>query len=266
MLLKIVIHILIIVFLTIITQIGGIVYLGTIILINPKVTNRKFKKIGLFTSLYFFATFILVPNIAPFFGREKIVDTEFIEAHSFFYKLANRNYVRPELQNVIRKVASQFGKRNEGVKMIYLDANFPFIDGFSLLPHLSHNDGKKIDVSLVYETYDGKLTNKKPSITGYGVYEAPKEREFNQTADCKRKGNWQYDFTKYFTLGRINRDIKFSNKGTGELMKLILKQSRIGKLFLEPHLKNRLHLRSSKIRFHGCKAVRHDDHIHFQLK
>ena len=30
--------------------------------------------------------------------------------------------------------------------------------------------------------------------------------------------------------------------------------------------KTRLLLTSDKIRFHGCQAVRHDDHIHVQLK
>lgn len=40
----------------------------------------------------------------------------------------------------------------------------------------------------------------------------------------------------------------------------------IGKLFLEPHLKSRWRLGAyDKIRFHGCKAVRHDDHLHIQL-
>ncbi|MFT5619364.1 MAG: hypothetical protein ACI85I_002607, partial [Arenicella sp.] len=39
-----------------------------------------------------------------------------------------------------------------------------------------------------------------------------------------------------------------------------------GKVFIEPHLKTRLGLENySKIRFHGCQAVRHDDHIHVQL-
>lgn len=55
-------------------------------------------------------------------------------------------------------------------------------------------------------------------------------------------------------------------KGTKALAQLILKQKNVGKLFIEPHLKTRLNLTSKKVRFHGCKAVRHDDHIHFQLK
>ena len=36
-------------------------------------------------------------------------------------------------------------------------------------------------------------------------------------------------------------------------------------LLLEPHLKTRLKLEKyDKIRFQGCRAARHDDHIHVQ--
>lgn len=250
---------------TAVTQIGGIIYLITILLVKKSVEKKRLKRIGIFTVLYLVATFLIVPNVSPFFGREKIKETEFLKAHSFFYKLTNRNYVRPELNNAIGQIATEFERQNRGIKMVYLDANFPFINKFPLLPHLSHNDGKKIDVSLIYER-DGKLSNKKPSVSGYGVYEAPTEKEYDQNVVCKAKGNWQYDFPKYLTLGTFNKDIEFSEKGTRQLAELILKQKNVDKLFIEPHLKTRLNLNNGKVRFHGCQAVRHDDHIHFQLK
>lgn len=44
-------------------------------------------------------------------------------------------------------------------------------------------------------------------------------------------------------------------------------QTLIEKLFLEPHLKKRWQLEAyDKIRLHGCRAVRHDDHLHVQIK
>ncbi|MGJ8594187.1 MAG: hypothetical protein ACSHXF_16680 [Aquaticitalea sp.] len=235
-------------------------------LIKKSAERKRFKRIGIFAGLYLLTTFFIVPNVAPIFGREKINETEFLKAHSVFYKLANRNYVRPELNKTIGTLATEFEKRNSGIKMIYLDANFPFMDKFPLLPHLSHNDGKKIDISLIYENPNGQLTNKKKSVSGYGAYEKPNKNEYDQIEVCKKQGNWQYDFPQYLTLGTINKDIKFSEKGTRELVNLILKQNNIGKLFIEPHLKNRLKLTNPKVRFHGCQAVRHDDHIHFQLR
>ncbi len=264
--LKIILHILIIVFLTALTQIGGILYLITTLLIRKTIKRRRLKRIGLFTFIYLISVFFIIPNIAPFFGREKINESEFIQAHSFFYKLANRNYVRPELNSALQNISLGLQKHNEGLKLIYLDANFPFIDNFPLLPHLSHNDGKKIDVSLIYETQDGQTINKKPSISGYGVYESPAKNEYDQISVCKNNGYWQYDIPKYLTFGRINKDIKFSEDGTKTLANLIANQNEIGKLFIEPHLKDRLNLTNGKIRFHGCHAVRHDDHLHFQLK
>lgn len=241
-------------------------YLTSILLIKRRVNKKRLKRIGIFAGLYLITTLLIVPNVAPIFGREKIKETKFLKAHSFFYKLANRNYVRPELNKTLNEIAAEFEKKNNGIRMIYLDANFPFIDKFPLLPHLSHNDGKKIDVSLIYENTNGQLTNKKPSISGYGIYEKPMANEYNQNSVCKNRGNWQYDFPKYLTLGTINKEIEFSENGTRELAQLILKQKTIGKLFIEPHLKKRLNLTNGKVRFHGCQAVRHDDHIHFQLR
>lgn len=240
--------------------------MAALLLVKNRSEKKRMKRLGIFIGLYLLTTFLIVPSIAPVFGREKIKESEFLQAHSFFYKIANRNYVRPELNKAMGKIASEFEKRNSGIKMIYLDANFPFIDRFPLLPHLSHNDGKKIDISLVYKTQNGQLTNKKPSLSGYGAYESPKAGEHDQISVCKYNGNWQYDFPKYLTLGKINGDIEFSRKGTRELVNLIIKQNAIGKIFIEPHLKTRLNLTSGKVRFHGCQAVRHDDHIHFQLK
>lgn len=41
---------------------------------------------------------------------------------------------------------------------------------------------------------------------------------------------------------------------------------RVGKLFLEPHLKRVLIPSNEKVRFQGCRAARHDDHLHLQLR
>lgn len=258
---KVLIHIILVVFLTIISQIGGLIYLVSVL-----VFRQKKKRIVLFFGLYLLATFLFVPAIAPLFEREKVKENKHIIAQSFFYKMLNRNYVKPQMNVVLHKIAKEFSQKYNGIKIVYLDANFPFVNGFPLLPHLSHNDGKKLDISLMYNDKSGKVTDKKPSISGYGVFEYPKKKEYNQSEICKKKGKWQYDFTKYLTFGKINSDIEFSRNATRDLVRIIVQQKEVGKLFIEPHLKHRMNLKNSKIRFHGCKAVRHDDHIHFQLK
>lgn len=265
MILRFLFHLVFFAVLTILTQIGGIVYLISIITVDRKINYSNAKRTALFLALYSISTFVIVPIVAPLFGREKIMESEMIVANSFIYKLANRNYVKPKLNQAIQKISDGLNRKNKGIKLVYLDANFPFIDGFPLLPHLSHNDGKKLDISFVYEDKDKKLTNLKPSVSGYGVFEEPRKTEYDQISVCKSKGYWQYDYAQYLTFGQINSEINFSSRGTKDLMNSIINQPNVRKIFIEPHLKSRMNLKHDKIRFHGCKAVRHDDHIHFQL-
>ena len=48
--------------------------------------------------------------------------------------LLNRNYVRPELNDLLEQVAKDLSKTR--IQIHYLDANFPFVNNFPLLPHL----------------------------------------------------------------------------------------------------------------------------------
>lgn len=250
--------------LTILTQIGGIAYLGSLYVSTKWKAKFKFKKLLVFFLLYLICTLAIVPLIAPIFGREKVTHTDNIAPTNYMTVLLNRNYVRPELNKILEKIEKNLS--NTGIKINYLDANFPFINKFPLLPHLSHNDGKKIDLSLIYETKEGIISDSQKSVSGYGVFEQPRKKEFNQIEKCLEKGYFQYDFPKYLTFGTINQELLFSEVGTKKLILSILKNKSLGKLFIEPHLKHRLNLHNNKIRYHGCRAVRHDDHIHIQLK
>ena len=253
-------------FLTVLTQVGGLVYLLSFLVAKKWQKVFKGKFVLVFLALYLLVTFGIVPFIAPLFGREQVKHSKMIRPTNYMTVFLNRNYVRPALNKVLQDTESQLLAANSIIQIRYLDACFPFVDKFPLLPHLSHNDGKKIDISLVYETSDGTITNKKKSRSGYGAFEHPTKREFNQTEKCKSAGYFQYDFPKYLTLGRVHRDLVFSKQGNLLLMNSILKNRKVGKIFIEPHLKSRLRLSDNRIRFHGCQAVRHDDHIHVQLK
>jgi hypothetical protein len=83
---------------------------------------------------------------------------------------------------------------------------------------------------------------------------------------CGGKGFWQYSLLPKIVSQRNKNDFEFDELRTKRLVQLLTAQKDIGKLFIEPHLKKRLGLNDAKIRFHGCQAVRHDDHIHVQLK
>lgn len=251
-----------IIVLTLLTQVGGILYVIVFFIYRRQLIKRWLVFIG----LYLIGTFILIPYIAPIFGREKIKTSKTVKVHMLLTSLTNRNYVVPEVNKVLSQVSIELKDKYPDLEIHCLDANFPFINNFPLLPHLSHNDGKKLDLSLIYKNEEGLITNDKPSVSGYGVFEVPKEEEYNQIAVCMSKGYWQYDMAKYMTLGKTNTSITFSEKGTGLLLKAILEQQSISKVFIEPHLRTRLGIAHIKLRYHGCQAVRHDDHIHIQVK
>jgi hypothetical protein len=263
------------IFLTALTQVGGIVYLTnttTYKWINGRTNNKwqsRLMKLTAFLVLYSLATFLIVPIIAKPLGRVRmpISTTNHIRPATIWTCLLNRNYVRPALRDMAFDVANQMAAKYPGTTLNYLDCSFPFINGFPLFPHLSHNDGKKIDLSFCYNSsQSGKETNEVPSAIGYGICEEPTPDEVNTAEDCGRKGFFQYNLLREIVPQGNKANFTFNEIKTKELVEQFASQDATGKIFIEPHLVKRLNLTSNKIRFHGCRAVRHDDHIHVQLK
>lgn len=263
---KAILHIVIIILLTIVTQIGGLVWLINLAFYRiRKIKKSNILSVGSFTILYLIVTLFVVPPIAKLSGRVALPFSKSgnLIPHNYITPILNRHYVKKELKTELIEIANSIDINNKSLKVSYLDANFPFIDGFPLLPHISHNDGKKVDLSFYYSK-NGQSGNAKPSNSGYGKYVEPYKNEINQTNICKSKGHWQYDFTKYLTLGSRS-DLDFDQGNTKLLVNLLLKDPNAQMILIEPHLKKRLNLNNNKIRFHGCHAVRHDDHIHYQI-
>lgn len=259
------IRLIIIILLTILTQIGGIIYLFTLLL-GWKLKVRRGSKVAIFITLYCCVTFVVVPRVAKQFGRERLVECQNgIYAH-WYTALMNRNYVVPTMNRYLSEVATLLSEKDSAISMLYLDGGFPFCNGFPLLPHLSHNDGRKLDLALVYEDRHGDIICKTKSNSGYGVFEEPMNGEIDQTTRCKKTGHVRYDYSRYFSFGKINDNLLFSAKGNRTLIECLISVPNLQKLFIEPHLKQRVGLVHPKIRFHGCRAVRHDDHIHIQVK
>jgi len=101
---------------------------------------------------------------------------------------------------------------------------------------------------------------------GDGACELPQSGEKDQAAICERQGYWQYSLLQKITSPFNATNRVFDEAANAKLLRHIAKHESIGKIFIEPHLKTRLGLGDiDKIRFHGCGAVRHDDHIHIQL-
>ncbi|WEK36341.1 MAG: hypothetical protein P0Y53_02410 [Candidatus Pseudobacter hemicellulosilyticus] len=261
--------------LTILTQVGGIAYLLSLLAaryINKLSIPGLYKK-GLafagFLLLYAVISFGIVPLIARSLGRVPLPVrlTRNVQPGHAYTWLLNRHYGTPALKETLFQVAEEMNQAFPGTTLVYLDGNFPFFDGFPLVPHLSHNDGKKLDLSFYYlDKQTGKPGNISPAPLGYGFCEEPRKGEINTAAACAAKGAWQYSFMQKIVPDYYHKQWTFDSIRTKALVQQFANNRAVEKIFLEPHLKARLHLTENKIRFHGCQAVRHDDHVHIQVR
>jgi hypothetical protein len=265
-------HLIIIGLLTLFTQTGGVIYLLCLPLFYRvnRIKNagriRFLLKSAAFLAIYLLINIFLVPPLAkwesgrvplPVFGNSDL------KPHQILYFAAlNHHYVRPAVKASCERVAKQLAKQYPGTKLYYLDANFPFFDGYPLQPHYSHRNGITVDVALHWEAAKtGKPLDGAPFPLAYGISATPLPGEVDMEDKCNNPyRSIEMRLTNYLVREenyRLDEDI------TGEMIRLFLNEKSVHKILLEPHLKTRLGLgKADKIRFQGCKAARHDDHIH----
>ncbi|WP_424962526.1 hypothetical protein [Ekhidna sp.] len=255
-------HLLVFFVLTVLTQVGGVIYL-LCLFITKQFGLRGIKRISTFLLIYLLNVFLIIPILSGFGDRKALPIFGDLRPISWFTVLCNRHYVTEALEEVALEMSNQMVKNFPGTKTNYLDANFPFWDGFPLFPHLSHSDGKKLDLAFYYKK-DNKFSSSTPTLIGYGSYENPEIGESDYPRICKERGFWQYGL-----IGKLvpaSSSLELDNERTKFALIKLSTDSRVSKIFIEPHLKDRWGLSGfEKIRFHGCQAVRHDDHIHFQI-
>ncbi|MBC8754042.1 hypothetical protein H2O64_05125 [Kordia sp. YSTF-M3] len=269
--LRVLLHILLVLLLTILTQVGGLAYLIYLGL-KRRVTilgwKRKVVNFSMFLAIYGILSFVILPILASsLYNRKALPITHSaLKPLRMFTYLMNRQYVHEDLYAVLITEAEQIQKEFPETTTYYLDACFPLGAKFPLLPHWSHNDGRKIDLAFYYTDATTKYyKNGSPSWLGYGVCESPTVGEENMPEFCAEKGYFQYSFLEKIVPQYKKGNYVFDRTRTKSLIDKLTASSKIKKVFIEPHLKKRMKLTSSKVRFHGCHAVRHDDHIHVQL-
>lgn len=267
-------HSLWIVFLTLLTQIGGLVWLFSISL-NHWMQKRwpvKGLRWMVFVVLYSFSTIFIVPPVARIcFDRVPlpVFSNPNLEPENLLFAFFNRTYVKPALRKALEDTAQHMQEQYPGSAIWYMDANFPWIDGYPLEPHLSHRDGKKVDISFYWkEAKSGNPVRKNPSPTGYGLWAEPLPGEFDYAQHCLERGAWFIAYDEDLGDWAYDKhDYTFDGDRTREMLRLLAEHPAIGKILIQPHLKKRLDLESyGNIRAQGCQAARHDDHAHVQLK
>lgn len=256
----------IVILLTLLTQVGGLLWLLSLRLANltrpPSRWRRRLSGLAVFLLLYAVSVAVVVPKLAAKGGRVPLPcfateDTP-LEPANLGYCLLMRNYVKPTIKTHLTDVARQFHQTYPDTTVRYLDAGFPFLDGFPLLPHLSHTDGGKVDLAYFYQRKaTGEPVDFSPAWLGYWFYEQPSSPKEQA---CPGKPGWlRWDFD---WLQSRYAAYALDVARTRLLLQLLAVDAQ--KILLEPHLQRKLGVQAANIRFQGCHASRHDDHIHAQ--
>lgn len=260
-------HFLITVFLTLFTQVGGALWL-LFLPFYRKIKSKmnlvwKQRLIGsaVFLLFYTLTSVFLVPPLAkwqcgrvplPVFGHPNLKPQ-----NVFYFCLLNHHYVRPTVRQSCENAADKMAAKFPGTKTYYLDANFPFFDGYPLEPHFTHRNGTTVDMALAWLD----TQSEKPLLGFYGLTAKPLPGEVDMEEKCNNR--WRSIEMRVAEHFYEEKNYKLDEPRTAELIRLFSTDKKVRKILLEPHLKTRLGLgRFDNIRFQGCKAARHDDHFH----
>ena len=273
--------IMLILLLTALTQIGGLVWLVSRLVIRqfchgaaPAVSVRAARLSrhqllmtwGLAVPLYGVLTAVIIPPIAAWPGRVRLACFDnggvLMPAGPLACTL-NRNYLRPELRTLLTDLAEAIAQQFPGSRVTTLEAGFPFIDGFPMLPHLSHRNGRKVDIAFFYRDSgtDQPIAGGSPSPLGYFLYEQPRPDEIARCRDRWAPLRWDFAW-----LQPSRPTWTLDQPRTAAILAWLQADPRVLKIFIEPYLAQCLNVTGGKIRFQGCHAARHDDHIHIEIE
>lgn len=163
-LLRVFLHGILILLLTLMTQMGGLAWIAALFF-----RRRVLVFLLVYAGLSLSAIW-LAPAVSGRVALPCITDGP-LKVQSWFYCGLNRNYVSPNVKAMLEDLAAATDRKFPGTQTLVLDANFPFFDGFPLLPHLSHHDGGKVDLAFHYRNASGYLRGATRSPLGYFAFE-----------------------------------------------------------------------------------------------
>lgn len=250
--------------LTLITQVGGALVLAAW-WYSGRWWQRKRARAGFTAGCYLVATLAVIPVVAWPLGRVPLplfsTAATPLAPRSPWYWITNRHYVDPAVRDLVVGAARKLRTNHPGSVVHYLDAGFPFCDGFVMAPHLSHRNAKVIDLAFCYKRRKGQGFGASPSPIGYGIYEGPRPGE-------PQPYRGQFSWLRWGLASNswIDRGNRLDEERTRFLLRTLLEDGRTAKVLLEPHLQNRLGLSYGNLRFQQLQAARHDDHLHLVVR
>ncbi len=259
-------HVFLVLLLTIATQIGGVVLwfcVPVFTWIGRRLDGRRFLPrlgacIGIYSCAYLVASLAVVP-LAGAFGRAPLSCGLAGEAlygpRTIWTCLLNRHYAILPARQALQRISNGFSREYKGSRVTYLDAGFPLFAWFPMVPHISHADGRKIDLALFFT---GGAAPSSP--IGYWGFVQPRDGD---PQPCRGREGWlRWDMA---WLQPLFQDPPLDGLRTRTLLVRLAADPAVRRVLVEPHLRARLGLDHAKLRFQGCSAARHDDHIHVEF-
>ena len=267
-----------VILLTLVTQVGGIVlWLAWPLLrwTRARLEDRSgpaglAAAFAVFLLLYGLAGTLVVPPMAAALGRERLpcfsTAERLLQAVSPLFCLTNRNYARQAVHRMLFDLSDAMARAAPGTVTAYLDAGFLFLDGFPMLPHLSHRHGRDVDLAFFY--LQGDATIPLPAAgswpIGYWAYVQPRGGDPQPCTARMVDLRWDLDWLQPAFGG-----LRLDERRTAAMLRWLSDNAGrygIRKILLEPHLQRRLATDARLVRFQGCRAARHDDHLHVQTR
>ncbi len=224
-----------VVVLTLLTQVGGIAWLLALM----------FRRRWLAFPLGYAALWVMATLAAPTFGRVPLpCSGEPLRMQSPLYCVLLRHFVTPEMAAVAHTAAQTVAAEHPGTVTLALDGGFPFLNGMPLLPHLSHDDGEKLDFAFSYTAPDGHyLPGQTRSPIGYWAFEGADPDPCPPAWLTTRWGmGW---------LQPLWPDRPLEPLRTATLIRALLADTNLAKVFVEPPLAARLGLAHPKTALSG---------------
>ncbi|QIG46852.1 hypothetical protein G5V57_03280 [Nordella sp. HKS 07] len=264
--------------LTAFAQLGGIVFVAGLVMASWLRRAGARRSLAVLIAIAFFLTalplanLLIAPALASLNGRVALPcragSPPSHAALSPIYCFLGRNYARPEVKTLLDAMTRDLGQAHPDLVVATLGIGFPVIDGFPLPPHLSHDDGRRIDLAYFYKDAAGNpVPLAAPSCLGYWGFVAPAAGDDALCADKVRwlTFRWDMDWFQAF----LRKDLALDEERTAAMLRWLVEKGPdygVSKILLEPHLAERLGVASPMIRFQGCRAARHDDHIHVEVE
>jgi len=256
-------HGLAILILTALTQLGGIAWLLALVM------RALFLRFWVFFFAIYLSLSVAAHYAAPLAGREPLPCLDSgpsqIAVLNPLFCVLNRQYVHPAIKAHGDALASHMHQQFPGTRTRALDGSFPFVDGFPLLPHLSHTDGTRLDLAYYYRNASGAYElGRTKSPIGYWGFETPPSESKAQCIDSPGLSmRWDMAWLQpYF------RDWTLDENRTRAALQWLADHP-LGTdytVLIEPYLEEQLSVSGEVIQFQGCQAARHDDHLEFSFQ